>query len=521
MGSFVSTHPANAPSEAQAQRLFYITLAGTFILKVLIAAFFPVTGDEAFFYQWGVYPDWGYSDHPPMVGWLLYVLRLFGDDLLVLRSFTLCLTTFIGWGMVRVMLQCLPQDQAARAWWAGAIYLAMPWSWMFVLVTTDTPLIFFMVLSVGAYVWADRAPQPLQAARWYALAGLLVGLAFLSKYFAALLGIAYAVHILATQRGRWWAVPLMFLCAVPAIGLNLYYNATHGWTNIMFNFYNRNEGAHWQIGTFVVYVGMLAYLFNPWLVWGARKRAAGGAANAPSSVWLYLWLVPAVVFAVLALRRSIGLHWVLGFVPVFVVWAVCRTDAANLRRVWRWTLALSVPHVLLVVAVAWVPLSWWESSKLYEKAVFLRESTAVTQHLQQGLPPQATLAAYAYSPAAVLMFHHQRYVPVFGVGRHHARQDDQLVDFRQMDQKPMRIFLQQPTQAEAFGAYFESAELKSFKVQGVDYHYLDGQGFKYPLYRAKVLSQIVDDFYGIPSWLPLLGSPFCERYGFAQCAPRR
>jgi hypothetical protein len=27
---------------------------------------------EAFFYQWGVYPDWGYYDHPPMVGWLLW-----------------------------------------------------------------------------------------------------------------------------------------------------------------------------------------------------------------------------------------------------------------------------------------------------------------------------------------------------------------------------------------------------------------------------------------------------------------
>jgi 4-amino-4-deoxy-L-arabinose transferase-like glycosyltransferase len=506
---------------ARAQRFFYITLAATFVLKVVIAAFFPVTGDEAFFYQWGVHPDWGYSDHPPMVGWLLYALRLLSDDLLVLRSFTLLLTTFIGWGMVCLMQQWLPREQEALAWWAGAIYLAMPWSWMFVLVTTDTPLIFFMVLSVACYFQADRATHPGRSVRWYALAGVLVGLGFLSKYFAALLGIAYAAHILAKRRERWWALALMFACAVPSIGLNLYYNATHGWTNIMFNFYNRNEGSHWQIGTFVVFAGMLAYLFNPWLAWSARKENNPKLPAIKSSMWLYLWAVPVAVFALLALRRTIGLHWVLGFVPVFVVWAASRVDAERLARVWRWTLALSGLHVLAVVAIAWAPLPWWESSKLYEKAVFLRESATVTAQLQNDLPPDATLAAYAYSPAAVLMFHHQRYVPVFGVGRHHARQDDQLVDFRQMDQKPMRIFLQHSTQAEQFQPYFESTELKTFVVRGVTYHYLDGQGFRYPLYRERVLSQIVDDFYGIPAWLPLLGSPFCERYGFAQCAPEQ
>ena len=27
-------------------------------LRLWIAATFPITGDEAFFYWWGVYPDW-------------------------------------------------------------------------------------------------------------------------------------------------------------------------------------------------------------------------------------------------------------------------------------------------------------------------------------------------------------------------------------------------------------------------------------------------------------------------------
>ena len=63
-------------SPTTARQLFWVTFIGTLLLKGVIAATFPMTGDEAFFYQWGVYPAWGYSDHPPMVGWLLAALRI-------------------------------------------------------------------------------------------------------------------------------------------------------------------------------------------------------------------------------------------------------------------------------------------------------------------------------------------------------------------------------------------------------------------------------------------------------------
>ena len=68
---------------------------GTLLLKLLLAATFPMSGDEAFFYQWGVFPAWGYSDHPPMVGWLLPVLHGISDAPLVLRSVTLLVTSAI------------------------------------------------------------------------------------------------------------------------------------------------------------------------------------------------------------------------------------------------------------------------------------------------------------------------------------------------------------------------------------------------------------------------------------------
>lgn len=502
-----------------ARRLFWTTFAATLLLKLVLAAGFPFTGDEAFFYQWGVSPAWGYSDHPPMVGWMLALLHGISDAPLVLRSVTLLVTSVIALGIVDVLMRQLPPGREAAAWLAGAVYLVLPWSWMFVLVTTDTPLLLFMALSAWCYLRANGSED--RSAGWYALAGLFVGLAFLSKYFAVLLGMAYGVHILGWRRGRWWALPLMVALALPSIGINVAFNATHGWSNVMFNVFNRHEGAHWNLKTPLVYLGMTVYLLTPWLLWqGWRGRWADGLSPAWRSAATALWLFPILLFAFVSLRRSIGLHWVLGFVPLFVVWAGLRVDARALRTSFRASLALSLPHLLLVAAVAWTPLSWWQPLKVYDRLVFTRETPVLAAALKADLPAGATLMARTYNPAAMLAFPYGQYVPVFGVGRHHARQDDQVVDFRRYDGQPLRVFDYDEPDLADFQPFFTQVSKKKVVIEGVDFWMVDGTGFRYQPYRDTVLAKIAHDFHHIPHWLPLLGNPFCERYGFVACSPQ-
>src|SRR5690606_18582678 len=138
---------AGANDLASARGLFWAVFALTLALKLALATVFPFSGDEAFFFQWGAQPAWHYSDHPPLVGWLLALLHGISDAPLVLRSVTLVVTSVIALLVVDLLRRLLPDAREAQAWLAGAVYLAMPWSWMFVLVTTDTPLILFMALS--------------------------------------------------------------------------------------------------------------------------------------------------------------------------------------------------------------------------------------------------------------------------------------------------------------------------------------------------------------------------------------
>ncbi|MDV7397655.1 hypothetical protein RZS08_40015, partial [Arthrospira platensis SPKY1] len=83
-----------------------------------------------------------------------------------------------------------------------------------------------------------------------------MGLAFLSKYFAALLGIAFAVYVLLARRERFWALLCVVTFAMPFVLFNLAFNAYNGWPNILFNFINRHDQSQWQWQTFVVYILM-------------------------------------------------------------------------------------------------------------------------------------------------------------------------------------------------------------------------------------------------------------------------
>ncbi|PZO28071.1 MAG: hypothetical protein DCE88_09410, partial [Betaproteobacteria bacterium] len=137
-----------------AKSVFGWTVLLTAVIKLWLAWFFPMTGDEAFFHLWSTDLNWGYYDHPPMVGWWLWALSHVGNEPVVIRSLTLLLTTVIAWGVVLLARELLPREQEPRAWLAGAVYLSMPVSWFAVFVTTDTPLIFFMGLAIFTYVKA-------------------------------------------------------------------------------------------------------------------------------------------------------------------------------------------------------------------------------------------------------------------------------------------------------------------------------------------------------------------------------
>ena len=485
-------------------------------LRVWIAVSFPITGDEAFFYWWGVYPDWGYYDHPPMVGWLIAAMRAaLGDSLWAIRLPAVLLPLALG-GLLAWALA--PLDRA-RAAWAVLFFWLAPINWLNVLITTDTPLMFWSVLSVALLLRADRRKQ-MDNTAWlqYALAGLFLGLAFLSKYFSVVLGLTYLVYFAFYRRERWPALALLVLCALPGPAINIAYNMSHGWSNIMFNLYNRNEGAAFAWNKPLLYAAMLLYLVTPvaaWLAW--TQRSALAAASRQQRLLACVVLVPLLFFALLSLKKVVGLHWVLSFYPFGFALLAFALPQNRLKTCAMGMAVFAALHVLVVGGLYASSLDNWKTTKLYPQII---RSYKTSEMLQQVAAPGVVLMASAYTPAAIYGHALRSYVPVFGPGNFHARQDDVLVDFSLYQGKTVRIIRMDAPPLEDYRPYFDSVQVLSFSQDGVPFYAVEGRGFKYEAYRQGVLATIYRRYYNIPSWLPMTGCPFCERLcGQVRCTP--
>ena len=491
------------------------------LLRLYIATTFPITGDEAFFYWWGVYPDWGYYDHPPMVGWLIAAMRAtLGDSLWSIRLPVVLLPLALGaalwWGLSGI--------DKTRAAWAVALFWLAPLNWLNMLITTDTPLIFWSVLSAAALMRAEqRAHFDRRVYGLYALSGVFIGCAFLSKYFAVVLGLTYIVYFALYRRDRLAGFALLIACSLPFAAVNIGYNASHGWSNIMFNLYNRNEGAVFEWRKPLLFVAMMAYLITPAALWVAfknRRAFAGvGSSSTTHRLLACLVVVPLLFFALLSGKKVIGLHWVLSFYPFGFALLAFALPLEKLKTVAVGVAVFAGLHVAIVGVLHTTTLKDWRTVepalRIYPQVI---RSYKTADILKQIDSPGVPLMADAYTSASIYGFERRQYVPVFGVGRFHARQDDMLVDFSIYDGKTIRIITGAPPVLDSYKPYFAQVSLKTVMQDGVAFHVVEGVGFNYQAYRQGVLGDIYKSFYNIPKWLPMSRCPFCERYcGQVRC----
>ncbi|WP_293606637.1 ArnT family glycosyltransferase [Polaromonas sp. UBA4122] len=504
--------PENFP--ATLSRWLLAVGLGSLLLRFWIAVTFPISGDEAFFYWWGVYPDWGYSDHPPMVGWLIALMRAtLGDSIWSIRLPVVLLPLALG---AALWWAFKPVDRV-RAAWAVLFFWLAPLNWLNMLITTDTPLIFWSALSVAALLRAERREQLDRAAYGlYALSGLFLGCAFLSKYFSVVLGFAYLVYFVLYRRQRLAALALLVLCALPGPAINIAYNMSHGWSNIMFNLYNRNEAELFEWRKPLLYIVTIAYLITPAALWLAVKyRKALMAAAQAQRLLACLVVVPLLFFALLSAKKVIGLHWVLSFYPFGFAFLAFALPADKLKTCAKGMAVFAGLHVLVVAGLYMTTLDNWKNTKLYPQII---RSYKTAEMLKQVSAPGVVLMGEAYTPASIFGFEQRQYMPVFGVGKFHARQDDMLVDFSLYQGKTLRVILAERPRLEDFQPYFEKVAVLSFMQDGVPFYAMEGTGFNYEAYREGVLGTAFKLFYNIPSWLPMTGCPFCERYcGQVRC----
>lgn len=514
---------AAPPPEDQRRRtpehVLWWSFLGTFILRAIAATNVPFTGDEAYFVQWGRTLDGSYYDHGPVTGWLLWALLQISDHPLWLRLPALLAPIAVAW-LVWITWR---EYHRERALWASVVIVWSLPSVLNVLITTDTPLLVLVTAAIAAAVRAEKTDKR----RDYLLAGALLGLAFLAKYFAVLAGLGMLVWwVFVAPRRRWYAVGWLLVGASPFVAQHVYWNYHHSWTNVMFNVFTRQGELRLSPFNPLLFVVVGAWLLGPVtlaLVKAGRSRWREGWTTLRTSP-LGLFAVTALVgfgtLFVVTLVRPVGVHWVLSFYPLLMVfaWAVLRAD--ELQRALKPTMVFGLIHLGVALLVTFVPIEWGKSHRRYASIVV----GAHPDEVLRALAPyrvDATLATPSYARSALLEYNSRERVPVLGHGSFHGRQDDLRTDWRTYDRKNITLLTANPDEAERAKPWFDHAEIKHVTVRGLTYHVLVGRGFRYNAYRDEVLAGIASRFYTLPPLLEQWSAEcfFKERYGFPE--PRR
>ena len=530
---------------------FYALVATTLAFKLWLSAVFPITGDEAYFIYWGAAPALGYYDHPPMVGWLLALLLRISDAPWLLRLPITVLPAAMALVLHAVLrhrgdagADAQGEDRAALAAIGLLLVPVQVWN---VFITTDTPLVFWSFLA-GLAFWRAHSERVGERGgaigdasgdnrnggertAWFIAAGVFLGLAFLSKYFAALLGMAFLGVVLASPRGQchWRGFLITCAAALPFVAVNLYWNFENCWANLMFNLYNRHDDAGWSWRTPALYVATVLYTLSPvalvalvmqarecgWRSWLGRIRG-----DASLRVLAILGGLPFLLFALLSSFKQIGLHWVLSFVPFFFAACALLLSRRALKASAIFLGVFSAVHVAGILASAGLPLERWQGLRIYDGVVFHFRIHDVLKELKP-YEGEFELAADGYSAAVTASYYRGRYVFVFGEASSHARHDDIATDFRKFAGRNIAVLRKSPPRDEDYRPYFDSVEYRQFDIAGAAFHVVLGRGFKYAVYRDQVLAKVRQRYYAMPRYLPQGHCDFCERYFDGASCPVR
>ena len=310
-----------------------LTVLALVAMRLVAAAWTPLTFDEAYYWMWSQHLAGGYYDHAPAVA---YVIRagtmILGDTELGVRLVSILLALPMSFAVYR-----------AAAILFGGIRVAATATILLnvtlmaavgtLIVTPDAPLLvassfvlFYLakVLETGRGVW------------WLAV-GAAVGAALLSKYTALFFGPAILIWLVTVPKLRRWLIsPWPYLGGLVALAVFapvILWNADHQWVSFLkqfgrarienFNPVFLGELIPTQFAFATPLVFILGVMGLHAMIW--RDAGAFPARMLINSMF---WTIVAY-FAWHALHARVEANW---FAPVYPAFAIAAAVAVHLTR---------------------------------------------------------------------------------------------------------------------------------------------------------------------------------------------
>jgi 4-amino-4-deoxy-L-arabinose transferase-like glycosyltransferase len=318
-------------ADARIVRNTALTIVALIALRLVAAAYTPITFDEAYYWMWSKALAGGYYDHPPMVA---YVIRagtaIAGDTELGVRLVSILLALPMSYAVYRAAAILFGGARVA-ANSAILLNVTLMAAVGTMIVTPDAPL---LVASSFVLFFLAKVLETGRGAWWLAV-GAAVGVALLSKYTALFFGPAILIWLACVPKlRRWLASPWPYLGGIVAFAVFspvVLWNADHQWVSFLKQF-GRARIEDFRpvfiaelIPTQVAFATPLVFILGAMGLHALTWRRVGASASRVL-VETMVWTIVAY-FVWHSLHARVEANW---FAPVYPALAVAAAAAASI-----------------------------------------------------------------------------------------------------------------------------------------------------------------------------------------------
>ncbi len=351
--------PRAVPWGARAVITVWAIVAAVTFMRAIADFKVPLTGDEAYYWEWSRHLAFGYVDHPPAVAWTIRAFAWLGTVPGVVRTgFVVCgvVATLAG---AAAATRLAGGDRRAGAVTAVAFALTPLFSMAFGSASPDGPYLAFWMVSLWLALRAFDERRPID----FILLGLALGLALLSRMFAFALVFGVAMYASAPQRRELWRNGLgwSFAIAAAVYAPFVWWNATHDWLTFDFTFVGRHVSQFKLLRPLSLYA-VEAAAYSPGLLIAAFVIAFAPGVNALLK-WSALPLIG--LLSLLALVEPVEIHWILGpYSSLCVGLGVAYVALAHRARI-IWANAAVVPALIFLPLVFYAAVAPGSAYQLF------------------------------------------------------------------------------------------------------------------------------------------------------------
>jgi len=309
------------------------------LLNILQAYTLELHADEAYYWMYSRFLDWGYFDHPPMVAIFIRI----GDSLmhneLGLRLVTI-ITSSLSVYFLWLILKKYAVDILPFVMVTGGIFIFSIYGFT---TTPDAPLYFFAILFYYVYQkYIDEDKWPLAI-----VLGLLIACMLYSKYHAVLLvAFTLASNIKLLKRPSFYLIVLLsVLLYIP----HILWQVQRGYPSLNYHLYERAASIYTPENTFFYIPGQLL-MAGPLIGWFLFYKAFGIKIKDAFIRCLLVNCVGTLIFFfITTFRGEAQPHWTLiAFAPLAML-ALIRFK--QIGGAPRWFYPLATVNIILIVAI--------------------------------------------------------------------------------------------------------------------------------------------------------------------------